>query len=222
VEAIRALRVARNGAVKARTQAANQLQALVVTAPDELRSQLRDLSTSRLAQHCARTRPPEAASALGGTRTALRSLARRYQALTAEIAELNGLLKPLVAAAAPGLVAMTGIGTDIAGQLLVTAGDNPQRLAHEPSFARLCGVAPIPASSGVTNKHRLHRGGDRQANAALHRAIIVRLHCHPPTRAYMNKRLAEGRTKKDAIRCLKRYLARHVHTELTRTPLDAI
>jgi transposase len=222
VEAIRALRVARKSAIKARTQAANQLHGLVATAPEELRAQLRDLTAHQLADRCARSRPTDPSGALGGTRTALRSIARRYQKLTTEIAELDATLKPLVADAAPGLVAMIGIGTDIAGQLLVTAGDNPDRLAHEPSFARLCGVAPIPASSGLTTKHRLHRGGDRQANAALHRAVIVRLHCHPPTRAYVKKRMAQGRTKKDAIRSLKRYLARQVHAELTRPRLDAI
>jgi hypothetical protein len=222
VEAIRALRVARKSAIKARTQAANQLHGLVATAPDELRDQLRGLTVHQLADRCARSRPTDPAAALGGTRTALRSIARRYQNLTTEIADLDATLKPLVADAAPGLVAMIGIGTDIAGQLLVTAGDNPGRLAHEAAFARLCGVAPIPASSGLTTKHRLHRGGDRQANAALHRAIIVRLHCHPPTRAYVEKRIAEGRTKKDAIRSLKRYLARQVHAELTRPTLDAI
>jgi hypothetical protein len=222
VEAIRALRVARKSAIKARTQAANQLHGLVATAPEELRAQLRDLTARQLADRCARSRPTDPAAALGGTRTALRSIARRYQNLTTEIADLDATLKPLVNDAAPGLVAMIGIGTDIAGQLLVTAGDNPDRLAHEPSFARLCGVAPIPASSGLTTKHRLHRGGDRHANAALHRAIIVRIHCHPPTRAYIQKRMTEGRTKKDAIRSLKRYLARQVHAELTRPRLDAI
>jgi transposase len=218
VEAIRVLRLARNGAVKARTQAANQLHALVATAPDALRGDLRDLTAKALARRCGRFRPA------GPTdlRWSLRSVARRWLGLDAEAEALYTELKALTAATAPALMAMTGIGADVAAQLLITAGDNPDRLGSEAAFARLCGVAPIPASSGQTNKHRLHRGGDRGANAALHRAVIVRLRVDPETKTYMARRLAEGKTKKDAIRCLKRFFARRVHHELTKLGLDAI
>lgn len=211
VESIRVLRLARNGAVKARTQAANALHALVATAPDELRGRLRDLSRRRLVACCARFRAGTHPGPAADTRMAMRSVARRYQHLTHEIDELNGRLAQLTSTTAPTLVAMVGVGSDIAGQLLVTAGDNPDRLRSEAAFARLCGVAPIPASSGKTSRHRLHRGGDRQANAALHRAVIVRLHHDPDTRAYLNKRISDGLTKTEAIRCLKRFLARRVY-----------
>lgn len=219
VEAIRALRVARNGAVKARTQAANQLHALIATAPDALRSELKDMTAAAVAKRCARFRPGEPATPTAATRQALRSVARRWLNLDTEADELYTQIQTLTAAAAPGLMAMIGIGADNAAQLLITAGDNPDRLHSEAAFARLCGVAPIPASSGQTNRHRLHRGGDRQANAALYRAVVVRLRCDPETKTYMQRRLAEGKTKKDVIRCLKRVLARRVYHQLT-APID--
>ncbi len=219
VEAIRVLRLARNGAVKARTQAANQLHDLVATAPETLRAELRHLTLKTLARRCARFRTATPTSPQAATRLSLRSVARRWLDLDTEARQLYTQLETLTAAVAPALMAMVGVGADTAAQLLITAGDNPRRLHSEAAFARLCGVAPIPASSGQTNRHRLHRGGDRQANAALHRAVIVRLRCDPETKAYMQKRLAQGKTKKDTIRILKRYLARRVHHQLT---LDAI
>jgi transposase len=133
------------------------------------------------------------------------------QALQTEIDDLDAQLTPLVTGVAPQLIALPGVGLDTAGQLLVTAGDNPQRLRSEASFARLCGSAPIPVSSGRTDRHRLHRGGDRQANTALWRIALVRMHCHLPTKDYVARRTAEGKTKTEILRCLKRYIAREVY-----------
>ena len=146
---------------------------------------------------------------------ALRALARRWQALQTEIDDLDTQLTPLVTTLAPQLVALPGVGVDTAGQLLVTAGDNPKRLRSERSFARLCGVAPVPASSGRTTRHRLHRGGDRNANSALWRIALVRMHCHQPTKDYVARRTAEGKTKTEILRCLKRYIAREAYPHLT-------
>ena len=214
VEAIRALRVARRSAIKARTQAALQLHCLVTTAPDALRDSLRRLTLQALVEACARTRPAAPTDALQATRVALRSVARRYLVLTAELEELDVQLEPLVTSVGAGLLALNGVGIDVAGQLLVTAGDNPDRLRSESSFAHLCGAAPIPASSGRTDRHRLNRGGDRQANAALYRVVLCRLRWDPRTAAYVARRTAEGRTKPEIIRCLKRYVARDVFAVL--------
>ena len=151
---------------------------------------------------------------------ALRSLARRHQQLTDEINQLDKLITPLVRRINPTLIAIFGVGPDTAGQLLVTAGNNPDRLRSEAAFAMLCGAAPLPASSGRTDRHRLNRGGDRQANAALHRIVLTRLRHDPRTRAYVERRTAEGLTKKDIMRCLKRYVAREVYAALTHTRKD--
>ena len=145
----------------------------------------------------------------------MRTLARRWRQLQAELLQLDSQLQELVSAVAPTLVALPGVGIDTAGQLLVTAGDNPQRLRSEASFAHLCGTAPIPASSGRTHRHRLHRGGDRRANNALWRIALVRMHCHPPTRAYVERRTKQGLSKPEIMRCLKRYIAREVYHHLT-------
>jgi transposase len=220
IEAIRALRVARRSAIKARAQAAQQLHCLVSTAPDALRDDLRSLRLPQLVEVAARFRPGDAHDALQATKASLRSIARRHQLLAHEIDELDALLVPLVATIAPNLVALNGVGTDVAGQLLVTAGDNPDRLRSEASFAHLCGVSPIPASSGRTDRHRLNRGGDRAANAALYRVVLCRLRWDPRTRAYAEQRTKQGLTKPEIIRCLKRYIAREIYRELTRLPLD--
>jgi transposase len=217
IEAIRVLRVARRSAVKARVQAVNQVQSLVSTAPDDLRDQLRHLRLVELIRAAARFRPGLPTEPHQATKTALRALARRHQALADEIAGLNAQLDTLVAAVAPNLIALNGVGTEIAGQLLVTAGDTPERLRSEAAFAHLCGVAPIPASSGRTDRYRLNRGGDRAANAALYVIVLCRLRWDPRTRAYAERRTKEGRTKNEIIRCLKRYVARELHRELTRT-----
>lgn len=214
VEMIRALRVARRSAMKARTQAANQLGAIVLTAPEPLRTNLRGLSVQRLVDAVARCRPGPLISTEAAAKLALRHLARRHIALSAEITELDRDLDALVAQAAPTLLALPGIRTDVAGALLVAAGDNPGRLSSEAAFARLCGVAPLPASSGKTNRHRLSRGGDRSANNALWRIVIVRLSHDAKTRSYAARRTKEGLSKREIIRCLKRYVAREVYSYL--------
>ena len=219
MEAIRALRVTRRSAVKARTQAINQVRALLLTGPAELREQLRNLSTGRLIDTCARMRPAgDLADPVVATKAALRRLARRHQQLSEEIRELDAELAPLVTATASELLALPGVGIHVAGQLLTTAGDNPDRLHSEAAFAHLCGVAPIPASSGRTHRHRLNRGGDRAANTALHTIALSRLRWDPRTRAYLARRRHEGLTKPEAMRCLKRYIAREVYRKLINAP----
>ena len=213
VEAPRNLRVARRSAIDQRADCQRQIKSLIVTAVEPLRGQLRGLSGTRLIATCAGLRPDPAriGEPHQATKTALRSLARRHQALSEEIAELDDLIGPLVAEINPQLLACTGVGADVAGQLLVTAGQNADRLHSEPAFAMLCGVAPIPASSGKTHRHRLNRGGDRQANAALYRVVLCRMRWDPRTRAYVERRTKEGLSKKDIIRCLKRIIARELY-----------
>jgi transposase len=221
VEMIRVLRVARRGALKARVAAAEQLYGVLYSAPDELRQPLLGLKTKALVRACAGLRPGRLTSPMAATKTSLRSLARRWQQLQAELDRLDLQLQALVTSAAPTLVALPGVGVETAGQLLVTAGDNPQRLRGEAAFAHLCGVAPIPASSGRTDRHRLNRGGDRHANNALWRIALVRMRCHPPTRAYVERRTKQGLSKLDIMRCLKRYIAREVYQHLTSPPVPA-
>ena len=212
---IRTLRVARRSAVRARTQIMNQIRALIVTAPAELREQLRSLSGDQLIDTAAGLRPGPITSPTAATKLALKILAHRHQALRTELDILDTELDRLTAAAAPKLRALYGVGTDVAGALLVAAGDNPERMRSESAFAHLCGVAPLPASSGKTaGRHRLNRGGDRQANNALWHTVMVRLSCHQPTRDYMARRTTEGLSKKEIIRCLKRYVAREVYRAL--------
>jgi len=212
VEMIRILRSARQSAVKARTQAANQLQALLVTAPEDLRHRLRKLPTKGLVDACARLRPGATPNDVQtATKFALRSVARRYEQLSEEIAELDEQLDRLVADAAPELTALPGIGTDHAATLLTVAGDNPQRLKSEASFASLCGVSPIEASSGKVVRHRLNRGGDRDANRCLHLICVVRMRHDGRTREYVARRTAEGKSKREIMRCLKRYIAREIY-----------
>jgi transposase len=216
VEAIRALRLARSSAVKARTQTSNQIHALITSAPSGVREPLRALQPAELIRVLARSRPgTDPADPACAIRTALRRLARRHQHLTEEITDADGELAPLVAQAAPRLTAVFGVGTQIAAQLLITAGDNPHRLRSEAAFAHLCAAAPVPASSGRTHRHRLDRGGDRQANSALHTIALVRMRYDPRTRDYVARRTAEGLTKKDIIRCLKRFIAREIYKHLT-------
>jgi transposase len=211
-ESLRALRLARRSAVKARTQAANQLHALVSTAPERLKASLRGFATKQLAQKASRFRcGAESADPTAATKFALRSVARRYEVLSAEIAELDAHIERLVEEAVPELVALDGVGPDTAATLLVAAGDNPERLKSEASFAHLCGAAPIPASSGKTVRHRLNRGGNRDANRALHVVALNRLRRDPRTWQYVARRTTEGKSKKEAVRCLKRYIARETY-----------
>jgi transposase len=214
VEMVRSLRVARQTAVKARTQAVNAIKALLVNAPTELRERLDGLSTTRLVRQAAALDPGEVATPTAACMLAVRSLAERYQQLGAEIQLLTGELDRLTLRHAPALRALLGVGPEVAAELLVCAGDNPARLGSEAAFAALCGTSPVEASSGKTRRHRLNRGGDRHANAALHRIVIVRLRWHQPTRDYLARRTAEGKTKKEILRCLKRYIAREVFAVL--------
>jgi len=217
VEAIRQLRVARDGAVKARSAALNALTGLIVTAPEELRRQLLVRKTPRArATLCARFRPDQARlhEPVHAAKAALRSLARRVVELDAEIATLGRQLKQLVATAAPATTSRIAVSTGHAGTLLVTAGQNIERLKSEASFAALCGASPIPVSSGRTDRHRLNYGGDRDANRALHMIAVCRLRYCERTRAYAERRTAEGKTKAEIIRCLKRYIAREIYHAL--------
>lgn len=212
VEAIRTLKVARDSAVKARSSALVQLRDLLVTAPSELRESLKSKTLRGKASECSWFRPDRTRvhEPVHASKTALRTLARRIISLDEEISDLDSDLERLVADVAPTLIAQPGIGTLHAAQFLITAGQNIDRLHGEAAFARLCGVAPIPVSSGKTHRMRLHRGGDRQANRALYLICVCRMRHDQRTRAYIARRMAEGLSKKDAMRCIKRYIAREV------------
>jgi len=200
VEAIRALMVAKRSARHERTQAIGQARALIVTGPDELRSRFTGHGTAALAAAIAALRPRPGDVPGYATRVALRELGRRVQFLDAQLERLDELIIPLVIARAPGLLSLHGVGPDTAALLLVAAGDHPERLRSESSWAHLCGVAPIPASPGKTSRHRLNRGGNREASSALWRIVITRLKSHPATRAYLERRSKEGLSKKEIIR----------------------
>ncbi|MCJ7437253.1 MAG: IS110 family transposase [Acidimicrobiia bacterium] len=221
VESIRVLRVARSSALKARTQIANQIRDLILTAPEPLRDQLRGLSTPQRVVRCARLRPSTGPDPTAATGRALRHLARRHLALSVELDDLDRDLGQLVATAAPRLLTQRGVGPDVAAKLLVAAGDNPHRLTNEAAFAALCGASPVPASSGKIQRHRLNRGGDRQANNALWTVAMVRLSCDPETRAYADRRTKQGRSRRDTTRCLKRYIARQLFPLLIADIQDA-
>jgi len=218
VEAVRALLVAKRSARTARTSALIQMRELIVTAPDELRSRLQGLRISVLTAEAARLRPARQGDpVLIATKTALSSLAHRVQTLDDELVELDTRIEVLLSRHCPDLLDLFGVGPDTAAALVVCAGDNPERVHSEPSWARLCGVAPKPAGSGQTaGRVRLDRGGDRQANAALWRIVMVRIAHHPETTAYYHRKLDEGRSKADIVRLLKRYVAREVYRHLPR------
>ncbi|WP_422661849.1 IS110 family transposase [Oryzihumus sp.] len=227
VEVIRTLRVTRASAVKARTQAFNTLWGVMIGAPSPLRDELVVLTKRTLVNRCLRLRPEtddllsltadDDRLLLAAVKTSLRDLARRWKSLDEEIKNLNRQIEALVRAAAPELVELHGVGVEIAGQFMVTAGDNADRIRNEAAFAKLCGVAPQPASSGrTTGRHRLSRSGDRAANSALYIVTIVRMRHHQPTRDYVERRTAEGLSKREIIRCLKRYIAREIYANLPR------
>ena len=188
----------------------NALRQVIITAPEQLREQLAGHSSKALVDTCAKLRPGNLSEPTQGAKQALRRLARRCQMLAEEITAADADLTALITQTAPRLIEQFGVGPEVAGQLLITAGDNPARLRSEASFAALCGTSPLPASSGRTNRHRLNRGGDRTANSALHRVVIVRMRYHQPTRDYVERRTTEGLSKRDIIRCLKRYVAREL------------
>ena len=217
VEAIRALMVAKRSARHERTQAINQARALIITGPDDLRARFAGHTPAALVAELAALRPRPGGVPGYATRITLRELGRRARFLDAQLDRLDELIIPLVTARAPDLLALHGVGPDTAAMLLIAAGDHPGRLRSEAAWAHLCGVAPVPASSGKVTRYRLNRGGDRQANHALWRIVITRLSSrpgHPATRAYAERRAAEGLSKKEIIRCLKRYVAREVYHHL--------
>jgi transposase len=214
VEAIRALMVAKRSARSERIQTINQARSLVFTGPDDLRTRFAQHTTAALVAGLASLRPRPGSTVGYATRLALRELGRRTEFLDAQMVRLDEFVVPLVTAHAPGLLTLYGIGPDTAALLLITAGDHPERLRSEATWAHLCAAAPIPASSGKVARHRLNPGGGRQANHALWRIVITRMSSHPPTRAYVERRSKEGPSKKEIIRCLKRYVAREVYPHL--------
>lgn len=215
VEAVRMVHASRRGAVKARTAAVNELRGLLVTAPSGVRESVPATTGPALVAAIMRLDPATCADPVEQACVrSLRCLAGRYQQLTDEITEHDTRLQELVRVVCPRLLDIHGVGTETAAQILVTAGDNPDRIPSPAAFAKLCGTAPIPASSGRTHRHRLSRGGDRQANRALHTIMLTRLATHPETRTYRDRRTQEGLSPRDIQRCLKTYLARHIHKTL--------
>jgi transposase len=227
VEVVRMLRVARASAVRARTQAFNNLFGTMISAPSPVRDELVDLTKRTFVNKCLALEPetehlleliddPDAL-VLAGAKLTLRNLARRWKILDAEVKELSHQIAAIVEYVAPDLVGLFGVSSELAAQFLMTAGDNTERIRNEAAFAKLCGVSPKPASSGrTTGRHRLNRGGDRAANSALYMVTLVRMRHHEPTRAYVERRTAEGLSKREIMRCLKRYIAREVFAALPR------
>jgi transposase len=209
--------VAKRSARQARVKAIVQMRHLVITAPDQLRCRLKGLSVALLVAEAARLRPSRSGDPVTAAHKAsLCSSAHRIQGLENEITELDERIEKLLVRTAPELLSRFGVGPDTAAALLVSAGDNPERLHSEAAWAHLFGAAPIPASSGKSNRHRLDRGGDRQANSALWRIVMVRIAHDPETAAYVERKVKEGRSKRDVIRLLKRYVAREVYRYLPR------
>lgn len=225
-EMVRQIKIARDTAVKARSAAIITLKTLIVNAPGELREDLEPLTDRKLIYRCAALVPGAIIDPTASVKHALRALASRWLMLSSEIGTHDEALDAITMAAAPSLREAFGIGPDSAAEMMIVAGDNPERVRSEAAFAKLCGACPIPASSGVTNRHRLFRGGHRQANAALYRIVIVRMRWHQPTIDYVTRRTAQGLSKKDIIRCLKRFVAREIYNALiddqrTRTAFAA-
>ena len=219
-EGLRALLVARSGAQLARTAAINELKSLVLTAPLAIREDLRGLTVHRLVQHCSRMRPdPAGDPELFGTKTAMRALVQRIAHLSGQAAELETAMKPLVELTGPCLLDEVGVGVILAAQIIIS-WSHPGRCRNEAAFARLAGVAPVEATSGQSqDRHRLNRGGDRQLNRALHQAVGIRTQRDERTKAYIARRVAEGKTKREARRCLKRYFARRLYRLFENQPI---
>jgi transposase len=216
VEEIRILLVARRSGREQRIQTLNQLRHLIFTAPEPIRARFKDRCKAGLITEVAKLRPRQGSDPISYTTLmVMRGLARRIQHVDDEMRVIDSRLSNLIGETAPSLLECYGVGIDTAASLLVTAGDNPERLRSEASWAHLCGVTPIPASSGKTTRHRLNRGGDRHANAALYRIVLTRMSSDPRTRTYVTRRRAEGRSNREIIRCLKRYVARETFKHLT-------
>ncbi len=215
VEQMRVLLVARRSARQQRIQTLNQLRHLVFCAPESIRVRFKDRYKTGLVSEAANMRPRKGSDPVAyTTNLVIRSLARRIQSLNNEIRTVDQILRLLIAERAPSLLNLHGVGVETAASLLVTAGDNPDRISSERSWAHLCGVTPLPASSGKTTRHRLNRGGDRQANAALHRMVLTRMSSHEETRDYVTRRRTEGLSTPEIMRCLKRYVARQTYKHL--------
>ncbi|MDQ0632388.1 transposase [Arthrobacter pascens] len=215
VEALRVLRAERSTAMRARVAVMNQVQSFLVSAPEALRAKYRGLTSAAMMAALEKTRPAgDISEPLNATATALKRLAVRYRALHQELALIDAELDAILTIHAPMLRDLHGVGTDVASQLLVTVGDNPERVGTEAQFAALVGVAPIPASSGKTSRHRLSRGGDRQANKAVHHVALVRMMSDTRTKTYVVRRRGEGKSTKEIMRCLKRYIAREIYNQL--------
>jgi transposase len=195
-----------------RTAAMVTMKAMLVHARDELRRETNRMTQIKLARHLASLRPRSLDTPEDALRHALRSLARRWQNLDSEAKELSTMIEQLVTRTAPQLLEQFAIGADTAAEILIVTGDNPERIRSEAAFAKLAGISPIPTGSGMTSgKHRINHGGHRQLNAAIHRTVIVRMRFHEPTIAYVARRTAEGKSKREIIRCLKRYVIREVY-----------
>lgn len=217
VEMLRMFKLAKASAVKSRSQAINQLKAILIRAEPGLRESMAGLSNPALFRRCAQLPVSGSSSPADAATLTLRLLARRVLTLSEEIDELNTQITAAIQARTPHLLQRYGVGPDTGAALLLAAGDNPDRLASEASFAALCGVSPIEASSGKTHRRRLNRGGDRQANSALYTITIARLRWDEPTQRYIQRRIAEGKTRREAIRCLKRYICRELYRDITAT-----
>ena len=222
IEALRVLKTCRKTAVSARRVALQMIHGTIVSAPDELRETLRTLTRMQLVRTLAARRPDltDYRNVTSADKITLKSLARRYLELHDEIGDLDRMIAAIVDDLAPALVTRNSIGHTGAAQLLLTAGDTSERLRSEAAFAALCGVSPVPASSGRITRHRLNRGGDRAANSALHIIAIGRLRSDPRTKAYVARRMADGHSKLEAIRCLKRYIAREVFALISQRRRD--
>lgn len=214
-EMIRHLKIARDTAVKSRSQAMVTLKTLIINAPAELREALDQIRGKvALIRHIAAFRPGTIDTPLASAKLAMKALARRWLLLHEEIIAHDAELERLVMQRAPALMASHGIAILTIAEMLILVGDDPTRIRSEAAFAKLCGVCPIPASSGKTRRFRLNRGGNRQANAALYRVAIVRMRSHEPTLAYVKKRTKDGKSKSEIIRCLKRYIVREIYSHL--------
>lgn len=210
VEVMRLYKLAKDSAVKARTQAINQLKGVLINGDSVLREELAGKTTHAQVMHCLTLSYDGLDPVRAAAHRTLRTLAERIRHLSTEVRELEKLLTAAVAETAPRLLDLFGVGHDSAATLLIAAGDNPDRLTSEAAFAALCGVNPVERSSGKTQRRRLNRGGNRQANAALFRIALTRLRADPRTHAYVQRRTTEGRTKREILRCLKRYIAREI------------
>ncbi len=217
-EAVRALEVVCNGAVRDRTRAINQFKSLMVTAPADLRERMSPLTFRRQLELARRFHNDHDNAVQAQLRFSLKMLARKIAFLDEQITELEARMSTLTGQAAPALAGVFGVGPHVAAKLLATIGDNPDRIRSEAAFAKLCAACPVPASSGKTNRHRLNRGGDRRANNALYTIVLVRMRHHAPTRDYVTRRTAQGKTRAEIIRCLKRFVAREIYNVITNPP----